>query len=215
MNKRLGFLIASAFVLISSVSLVWNNTVITKQHSTQPNTSQHTSSGLSLPVNQSQILKDWAKRQESFTNTEALRKAFPHTVKIPTTSSVFTQVYLTRGDSPENTEIHMFDANGATGIQLHIYQFDGKPKFQEWVNQEIKEKEEGIYKADKLPTIINFNGSDALAIEPGYNLVFNEKQPRPGVLSWWDNGIIYELYGTFGESGTSVDQLIQIANSFQ
>jgi len=215
MNKRLGFLIVSAFVLMFSVSLVWNNAVITKQHSTQPNTSQHTSPGLSLPLTSSQIFEDWAKRQESFTNTEALRKAFPHTVKLPTTSGVFNQVYLSRGNSPKDTAIHMFDANGATGIQLHIFQSDTKPDFQAWVNQIIKEKEEGIDKADKLPTIINFNGSDALAIEPGYNLVFNEKQPRPGVLSWSDNGILYELYGTFGESGTSVDQLIQIANSFQ
>jgi hypothetical protein len=177
------------------------------------NTPSSVSSGLSLPSTE-QMLGDWEKRQASFTSVDALRKAYPQPVKLPTTLGNFQHYYLTKGETPKDTEIHIYDGNGVNGIQLHIYQ-GAKPDFKTWLEQETKDKSAGIFKGDKLPTIINFHGSDALAGEPGYNDVFGNKEPRPGVFSWWENGTIYELYGTPGENGTSLNDLINIANSLQ
>jgi hypothetical protein len=227
MNKRLASisLILIAFTLLS-VTLLSRNIFIARQKNiihndsasfSNDNASSAWSGGLSLPStaqSRAQLFEDWAKRQQSFAGPEALRKEFPLSVKLPTTLGNFQQFYLTKGPKSTDTEIHIFDANGATGIQLHIYQC-AKLDFRSWMAQYIKLKNEGFWTNDKDPAIITFHGTDALAGEAGYNLVFGNKEPRPGFLTWWENGIVYELYGTPGENGTSLNELINIANSLQ
>lgn len=217
MNKRLASisLILFAFALITVSLLPSNRTIAQRKNILYSDSASSGSSGeLSLPVDKAQMFEDWAKRQKSFADPEALRKEFPHSVKLPTTLGNFQRFYLTKGPKPTDTEIHIFDANGGNGIQLHIYQ-DAKPDFRSWMTQYIKLKNEGFWMNDKDPAIVTFHGTDAMAEEPGYNLVFGNKDPRPGVFSWWEDGTIYELYGIPGENGTSLDELIKIANSLQ
>ena len=83
-----------------------------------------------------------------------------------------------------------------------------QPDFVGHVDELRAEIKSGIGKADKLPSLIDIDGIPAFAAEPGYNDIFGDKVPRPGVLEWWKDGVAYSLFGTRGPEGTSLEQLI-------
>lgn len=94
-------------------------------------------------------------------------------------------------------------------MELVLDRKNEKPDYASEIRESRKEFERGVYKADKLPVLIKVNEQEALGVEPGYNVIHSlEKEPRPGVVVWYDNGIEYHLYGPL-----SLRELITIAES--
>ncbi len=65
--------------------------------------------------------------------------------------------------------------------------------------------------------LVDINGNQAMAVEPGVN-----KPPapiryrnRPGVVYWWDGDVHYVLNGTRGPDGTPLPELLAIARSLR
>jgi hypothetical protein len=163
-----------------------------------------------------QLFQKWADRQESFATKDAAKASLPYSIKLPTENIAdIHSIYITKDADPSNREIYVYYNGGVSGVHLYISKKPNKPDFQESVNHITADMKAGIAKNDVAPKIINLNGNDAWAIEPGNNIVDGIKYPRPGVLLWWDNGVLYDLYGTPGISGTSLSELIQIAESSQ
>ncbi|MEW6448729.1 MAG: hypothetical protein AB1426_11725 [Bacillota bacterium] len=81
------------------------------------------------------------------------------------------------------------------------------------LKQEEEDCKSGVVKTDKPPQYITVNGLPGWGGEPGYDVLDDEKTPRPGGVTWWDNGLLYTITGIRGENGTSLDALLKIANS--
>lgn len=83
------------------------------------------------------------------------------------------------------------------------------PDYEKEVKQAKRDKDDGILKSDSLPTLISVNGKKGIGCEPGYNVIDDEKHPRPGFAAWDDNGSTYEVYGY----GISLNDLLTVAES--
>ncbi len=75
------------------------------------------------------------------------------------------------------------------------------------------DKEKGYLKSDSLPRMINVKGHKGLGSQPGYNLIGNAREPRPGFVSFMADGVLYKVFGTTGENGTGLEELMNIAES--
>lgn len=137
---------------------------------------------------------------------------FAFSVPDPTLIGDATLIYVTKGE-PYYRELGIHYTDGINGIRFNAVLEPNEPDFGGHVSELKDEIEAGINKADKIPTLINIEGYQAFAIEPGFNLIDGDKVPRIGVVEWWKDGVLYNLYGASGPDGTSLEELINIAKS--
>lgn len=94
---------------------------------------------------------------------------------------------------------------------MHIKQIpvDSTPDYELLVQDLIERKNRGTLKSDKVPILLKINGYPAVGIEPGFNLLNNKNEPRPGFVQWYENGVYYIVKSP----NLSLKDLIQIAES--
>lgn len=123
-------------------------------------------------------------------------------------------VYVSKFGVKEERDAYIYYGDAPLGIQIVAKKYPKKIDFAAWATEADKYKKEGVLKADSTPFLVKVNGYQGYAGEPGYNVVGDDKSPRPGYVSWQeDNGVVYTVYGTYGPNGTPVKELLEIANS--
>lgn len=132
--------------------------------------------------------------------------------KVSISSEFDTAIYTTKDKSPDIVNIKVFYGNGYDDL-IEIRKAQGEIDYDQTIKEFDQYKKAGIGKYDKIPQVITVNGITGWGSEPGYNIVDGLKYPRPGFVSWRDNGVEYIIYGTKGENGHSLQQLLKVANS--
>lgn len=162
-----------------------------------------------------ELFKSWAKEQDFFPSATEANEALPFKLRLPKSDlcGELKGIYLTKAERPEDREIYVYYGDEVNGIRIEVQKEPNPPDVEGFLKQEEEFFRLGVLKADKPPQHITVNGLPGWGGEPGYNVIDNEKAPRPGVVSWWDSGLRYTIYGTRGENGTSLDALLKIANS--
>ena len=170
---------------------------------------------LALPDNARQEMFDsMADGLWSIKTVEEAGSLLPFAFSIPDQTLIgdATLIYVTKSE-PYYRQLGIHYEDGINGIRFSAILEPNKPDFREHANKLKDEIEAGINKADKIPSLINIESYPAFALEPGYNLIDGDQVPRIGVVEWWKDGVLYNLYGTRGPDGTSLGELINIAKS--
>lgn len=160
-------------------------------------------------------LDTWKSMRNSFSSADDASKELTFTLKMSKSNAVgkLFGIFTAKG-SDDRAEILYYDpANGMNGISITAEKLKQPYDPQAWVDQMILWKQKGWSKGDSVPYLVDVNGVPGNGLEPGYNLIAGGKEPRPGSVSWEDNGVLYTVYGTPGEQGTSVNDLLEIARS--
>lgn len=152
-------------------------------------------------------LERWGKKANSI--PDAARLAM-YNAKVPSESLKREIIGIYVGEAPvgEKPAVTILFNNG-----LHINQRKDnvKPDYNKLLEEMEQHKKDGIYLADSLPKLIEINGNKGLAYEPGYNNINGEKEPRPGVITWYEDGTYYEIYG----ENINTNDLLQVAKSLK
>lgn len=123
-------------------------------------------------------------------------------------------VYVTKGGDNDDRSAYIYYGDPTDGINIAANKLPEEIDFRKWIRQAEKDKKDGILKADNIPFLIEVNGHEGYAGEPGYNIVNENKEQRPGFVSWQeDDGVVYSVYGTYGPNGTSVKELLELART--
>lgn len=162
-----------------------------------------------------QIFEDQVKQMQFYPSAAEANKVLPFELRLPKSElcGELKGIYVRKGTRPTELVVYAFYNDIPNGITIDIQPLTNKPDFQAIIKQNQEEYETGIMKADKVPVPVTVNNLDGRGGEPGFNIVNGHKYPRPGFVSWWDNGLLYAIRGTRGENGTSLDALLKIANS--
>lgn len=157
--------------------------------------------------------KRWAEQNLKFYKTkEDVEKELPFKFKLPKENiGELKGIYVSK--NTPNTEISTYYIDEVSGISIHIVQSQIKPDFKESVKQMKNEFAADYSKGNALPENIEINGLEGWGLEPGYNIIRGNQEPRPGFVEWYDNGLRYTIFGTYGEQGTSLHELLKIAKS--
>lgn len=122
-------------------------------------------------------------------------------------------VFVTSDEKKEEREVYLIYnelSNPLTVLERKASPFlDYEALYKEM----LEWKEKGYAKNDANPQLIKIRGLKALAIQPGYNLINGEKFPRPGLVDFVKGGVQYVVVGQTGEELTSLNELIEIAES--
>lgn len=161
--------------------------------------------------------KHWAIMQDRFDSAAKARGSLTFDLRTPDPSLVPspTLIYVGRGKKSGRLATVIF-GDPAEGFVLNAIRSKTKPDFAADVQRSIDDKASGIYKADAVWQLVTIAGIDAIGIEPGTNdgpRVPARARLRPGVVSWFDHGVHYVLYGTRGPQGTPLKELLAIASS--
>lgn len=166
--------------------------------------------------------KRWAKDQFKFLSEVEASKYLAFELKLPKSPNAgkLIGIYVSKDDDLKARTANIFYNDLADGIEILAELLPEKLNCEEWLLQEkewmIQQEKDiraGVSKADKSPVLMFVNGFEGLGAEPGYNIIRGEKYPRPGFITWCDDGVTYRIFGTRGESGTSLEILIEIAES--
>ncbi|MGE5397628.1 MAG: hypothetical protein ACM3MK_08885 [Chitinophagales bacterium] len=172
---------------------------------------------LSLPDDEQQKMFDEdIDSRWSFSNAEEASQELPFKFKMPDEKLTGkpSYVFIPKNQITKDRKFYVHYENGVNGLKFEAHQRASQPDYAANIEQIEIDIKNGVHRgADKMPTIIDRKGCQYYAIEPGYNIIGGDKIPRPGYLLWWQDGISYELYGTKGPDGTSIDGLIAIAES--
>jgi hypothetical protein len=130
-------------------------------------------------------------------------------------------IFITKDEKKEDREVRIFYGDPANPIGIKVGKLlatdswfkDPNGYFDKYIEKARREKEKGYSKADALPQIVYIGGHKGVGIEPGYNILGNDKEPRPGVVNFIVDGIYYKVIGTVGENATTLEELIEIAES--
>lgn len=162
-----------------------------------------------------EAFKSWAKNQYFFLSEAEASKMLPFKLKLPKSAfcGELKGIYVSKETMPEERTVKVFYQDEVNGISLRATWLPKRPNYEENLKKDEELFKSGVYKSDKPFVAVRINGLQGFGVEPGYNLIEGEKIPRPGFISWWDHGVCYELYGTKGEKGTSLQQLLEIAES--
>lgn len=134
-------------------------------------------------------------------------------LKLPEAADSDTLIYIDSRRPVDERTAEVVFGGPLSGIRLYAHISRQRPDFQGLVKQMEADKSSGILKADRTPVLIKIGAHEGYGSEPGYNLISELKEPRPGMVRWRDSGVAYALHGTPGERGTSLRQLTQIAES--
>lgn len=215
MRKNSKIIIFSLLLIaIAAVGYNWDKSPApdpaqAKMYSTQ------TANMLALSYEASQELFDnRAYARWSFNTAEEAGEKLPFAFSIPdeTLTGKPTLIYITKSEARDRI-LGIHYAGGVNGIRFGAILVPNQPDYSEVVNELKTNIESGICKGDKAPTLIDIEGYQAFAAEPGFNIIDGDKVPRMGVVEWWKDGVDYHLYGTRGPDGTSLEELVSIAKS--
>lgn len=201
------------FLVIIASGYYWESSQVTDLK--QPMYSTQTANMLAMPDEARQEMFDsMADARWSFKTAEEASAKLPFAFSIPndTLTGKPTLIYVTKCD-PVDRQLSIHYGGGINGIRYRAILRPDKPNFSASVDQLKKDMEAGINKADKPPKLIDIGDCQAFAIEPGFNNIEGDKVPRIGVVQWWKDGVLYNIYGTRGPDGTSLEQLTNIAQS--
>lgn len=215
MSRNIKFLIIGLIITTTaSVGYYW-----TKHHASTQQAkiySTQAANMLAMPDQERQMLFDnMASSRMSFPTAEEASRNLPFAFKIPDEKLTGkpTRFYVSKNDNIKDRLLFVHYTSGVNGIVFSAILEPTKPDFTEHVNRLTEEIHSGITFGDKVPKLIDINGLPAFAAEPGYNLIEGDKIPRFGIVEWWDNGVVYTIYGTRGPEGTSLEDLTEIARS--
>jgi hypothetical protein len=213
-ESKIIILACTLFLVIIASGYYWESSQVTD--SKQPKVySTQTANILALPDEARQEMFDsMADARWSFETIEEASAKLPFAFSIPndTLTGKPTLIYVTKCE-PVDRQLSIHYEGGINGIRYRAILIPDKPNFSASVDQLKKDMEAGINKADKAPKLIDIGGYQAFAIEPGFNIIEGDKVPRIGVVEWWKDGVLYNIYGTRGSDGTSLEQLTNIAQS--
>lgn len=118
------------------------------------------------------------------------------------------------GAPKQNRAAYVFyEGEEPGGLRLEIEPASESPDYGRLVDQALADKAAGRLFSDQVPILVNIGGKTGWACPPGVNSQGSVENDRPGFVDWWDNGVTYTLYGRRGGNGTSMDELIGIAQS--
>ncbi len=162
-----------------------------------------------------EVFNNWKKEMEFYPSASEANKVLPFKLKLPKGEMTkdLKGIYVARGNIPEELKVNVIYNDEINGIYLKVWVNPIPPDNEQFVKAEEEYFKSGVSKADKTFKLIEVHGITGTGIEPGYNIIDGNKYPRPGSVAWWDNGVYYNLFGTTGENGTSLDQLLKIADS--
>lgn len=163
------------------------------------------------PEDEERHFQEWLTKQESYSTEAEALQSLPFQARFPHSDVCGqpTGIYY----SKNSDQVTVFYGDRFDGIYLKARQWINTPDFQALVKESAENSKDGTLKADQTLELINVAGFSGMGVGSGYNIVFEEKTPRPGSVEWWDNGVLYTILGTGGENGTSLEDLIKMAES--
>lgn len=158
--------------------------------------------------------KHWAATQYRFESAAKARGSLTFALKTPDPSLVPSPmvVYVGRGEKSKRMATVVF-GDPADRLSLQAIRSKTRPHFAADVQRSIEGKASGVYKADSVWQLVTVGGLEGIGIEPGTNDGSARSRLRPGVVSWFDHGVHYVLYGKVGPQGTPLNELLAIAAS--
>ncbi|PKM44561.1 MAG: hypothetical protein CVV03_07660 [Firmicutes bacterium HGW-Firmicutes-8] len=161
-----------------------------------------------------QYLDSWKQNQDVFPSVDEINKALPFKIKLPKVNITGQPtIYASKNKEPDKVTITVFYRGGLNNLHMVIFKTAEVIDYYQTVKEMEDDIKNDICKVDQPPKVVSVNGMTGWGIEPGYNIVNGEKSPRPGFVSWSDNMIQYTIYGTPGEKGHSLEQLLKMASS--
>ncbi len=166
-----------------------------------------------------EMFKEWVKNQEVFDGPADAAQELTFKLKLPKTPALGkpSGIYVEKDEVKEDRVVTVHYGNpgaGIEGISVSANKFPEKIDFQSWVQQAESDKKNDILKANNTPFLVEVNGFQGWAWEPGYNVIGENKAPKYGFVQWQeDDGVVYNVTGTVGPDGTSVKELMEIANT--
>lgn len=164
-----------------------------------------------------EVFDKWAATQCRFDSAAAARGSLTFALRTPDPSLVPSPmaVYVGRGEKSRRMATVVF-GDPADALSLKAIRSKTRPHFAADVQRSIEGKASGASKADSVWQLATVGGFEGIGIEPGTNDgpdVKMRSKLRPGVVSWFDHGVHYVLYGTAGPEGTQLSELLAIAAS--
>lgn len=118
----------------------------------------------------------------------------PWTIPLPTFQIGNTQlgeVWVSHEDiAPQERQVYLIYANG---LEISIWPEAQSPDFSSW---------EAPFHAVKV------KGISGVGTEPGVQKIEDEEQKYPGSITWWQNGLVINIYGDF-----PLAELLKVAES--
>jgi hypothetical protein len=156
----------------------------------------------------------WARGQTPFDSAEEASGALAFHLRTP--SAILTSptvVYVSKNSRIEERGAYLVFGDPVAGPVLLATPSKEAADFSKQVSEDRVNLASGTNTADRASQLLAVGGRAAIGNEPGYNLIGEDKVPRPGFVVWWDDGVSYELYGTSGIGGTPLADLLVIAES--
>ena len=222
MRARLRFIIPISVVAVLGLSITLYFTIAQRNLPEAPEgvgpLSQAAKYVMLSDAERRQLFEQWAREQLFFTSAEEASKQLPFELRLPKSPKVgkLSAIYVTRDKNPEEREVCVVFDEPYEGILLQAHYLATKPDYKFWVRHEEELHKIASSKPDRVGQVVNIHGLEGEGNEPGYNIIRGEKYekyPRPGYVSWWDNGVVYKIFGTPGKNGTSLATLLEIAES--
>jgi hypothetical protein len=164
-----------------------------------------------------EMFKLWVKTQHRFSSAADAQAKLPFKLKMPDSALVPspTVIYVEIGKARPRVATVQF---GVTphDINMTANRSKMKPNPEVIVEQGRDDAAKGYSRADATFEYIQVNSLPGYGVEPGVNTAGPARfRLRPGVVSWWDHGVHYELHGTRGPAGTPLAELVRIAESMR
>ena len=163
------------------------------------------------------MFEEWAKGRLRFTDVAAAQKKLPFALKMPDPSLVASpaMIYVRKASKIAPAEAHIiFGPEPSEAVQLIAVRSRRREDFEALVAQDEADHASGLARSDKKWQLMRVNGNEAIGIEPGVNNGAPIRwHDRPGVIRWRDGDTVYVLYGTKGQDGTPLAELLKIAES--
>ncbi len=177
-----------------------------------------TASGRSFAMSKEerrQAFERWASAQTKFATLPEAASALPFKLRVPSNSLAGTPsaIYVSRDTPPQDRSACVVFGDPVESPLLYATPSAEHPDFHRSVRQDAQDHSTGVSAADTTSVIVAVEGMDARASGPGYNLIDGAKYDRPGFVTWWEGGVLYDLYGTRGAGGTPLRDLVAIAES--
>lgn len=166
---------------------------------------------------EAEMFKLWVKTQHRFSSAAKAQAELPFRLKMPDPSLVPspTVIYIDHGKARPRVATVTF-GDTQDGISMTAIRSKMKPDPEAMVEQGRVDKAKGYLMADATFELIQVNGLAGYGVEPGINTAGPARSRlRPGVVSWWDHGVHYELHGTRGPDGIPLAELVEIAESMR
>lgn len=163
-------------------------------------------------------LRKWLKQQQKFSTVASASAALSFELRMPDSSLATNapgpaSIYVTADSHVANRRAYVPFGIPEVDIQMWAEPTPEKPDYSALAATFRRDKEEGHFRANPVPFVLSVRGMDGIGTEPGFNDLGDTRTDRPGVVQWWEDGVQYTIHGTWGTGGTSVRELLVIAES--